>query len=177
MLKPPKTLLQHSVRHGNGLVVFGLTGATCAVDLQAVQEIMHMARLSKPSGLPSVLAGFLNLGRRAIPIIRLHRLLGVPEPPHGLYTQILIFRETRGLPVGWIVDRVTQIVSRPQAEIMPVPENQCFKDCVVGTFSLNGANVTLLSPERVLLEQERQSIREFAEIEQARLRELDVPKS
>ena len=132
-----------------------------------------MARLSSPTGLPSVLAGFLNLGQRPIPVIRLHRLLDLPESGHGLYTQILIFRESNGICVGWIVDRVTQIVSKLRANVIPVPVNQCFKDCADGTFSLNDSNVTILSQGRVLLEKERQTIWEFAEVEQKRLRELE----
>lgn len=181
--QPPsreKTVPQISecrVGRSDRLVVFQLGSVACAVELDAVQEITLMARLSNPGVLPSVLAGFLNLGLRAIPVIRLHRLLGVPEPTPGLYAQILIFRETHGLSVGWIVDRVTQIIATPRADIMPVPENQCFKDCAAGTFNLNDANVTILAPDRVLLEKERQSICEFAEIEQARLRELDVSES
>jgi purine-binding chemotaxis protein CheW len=173
-VKAVPQIFEHSVGRSDRLVVFQLGCATCAIDLDAVQEITLMAHLTIPSGLPTVLAGFLNLGQRAIPVIRLHRLFDVPEPAHGLYTQILIFRETHGLAVGWIVDRVTQIITAPQSDIMPVPENQCFKDCATGAFNLNEANVTILSPDRVLLEKERQSIREFAEIEQARLRELEA---
>ena len=134
-----------------------------------------MARLSTVTGMPSLLAGFLNLGQRPIPIIRLHRLLDLPESTHALYTQILIFRESNGLAVGWIVDRVTQIISPPQ--VMPVPDHHSFKGCAEGTFSLNDANVTILSPARVLLEKERQAIREFSEMEQARLRELEGVRS
>ncbi len=132
-----------------------------------------MAELSRPTGLPSILAGFLNLARRPIPVIRMHRLLEVPESDYGLYTQIVIFREGRGTSVGWIVDQVIQIASILPQDIMPVPVDECFKDCATGTFALNDRNVTILAPERVLLEKERQSIARFQEVEEARLRELD----
>jgi purine-binding chemotaxis protein CheW len=154
-------------------VVFHLGAELLAVDASSVREIALMARLSTPGGLPSVLAGFLNLAGRPVPIVRLHRLFGIPEPAHGLYTQIMILRDTGGNSVGWIVDRVAQMATLSAADIMAVPENECFKDCAKGVFSLGGANVSIIDPERLLLEKERQCLAEFRDMEQARLRELE----
>jgi purine-binding chemotaxis protein CheW len=154
-------------------VVFHLGTELLAVDASAVREIALMARLSTPGGLPSVLAGFLNLAGRSVPIVRLHRLFGIPEPAYGLYTQIMILRDTGGNSVGWIVDRVAHMATVSDADIMAVPENECFKDCAKGVFSLGGANVSLIAPERILLEKERQCLAEFRDMEQARLRELE----
>lgn len=155
------------------LVVFRMEQSLFAVELEAVQEIALMARLSTPPGLPPILAGFLTVGRRPIPVVRLHRLLDVTESACGLYTPILLFRERNGVSAGWIVDRVMQILSLPRAELLPVPADRCFQNCAIATFLSNGTNVTLLSPDRLLLEQERQSMLTFQGIEQARLRELE----
>ena len=56
---------------------------------------------------------------------------------------------------------------------MSVPENECFKDCAKGVFAFNGARVSIIGPERVLLEKERQCVAEFQRMEQARLSELE----
>ncbi|MEA3209786.1 MAG: purine-binding chemotaxis protein CheW [Chthoniobacter sp.] len=154
------------------VVLFRLGSELLAVDASAVQEITLLARLSTPSGLPSVLAGFLNLADRPIPIVRLHRLLDLSEPVHGLYTQILILRDQDGNSVGWIVDRVVNVLTVRQPEIMTVPENQCFKDCTEGVFTFNDLQVSIIAPGRVLLEKERQCVNEFRDMEQERLREL-----
>lgn len=148
-----------------------------AVDASKVQEITLMARLSTPGGLPSILAGFLNLANRPIPIIRLHRLLDLAEPVHGLYTQILIVRDQDGNSFGWIVDRVVNVVTVRLAEIMHLPENQSFKECAKGTFTFDESNVSILAPDCVLLEKERQRIDEFRDKEQERLRDLEGPES
>jgi purine-binding chemotaxis protein CheW len=132
-----------------------------------------MARLSTPAGLPSVLAGFLNLAGCPIPIIRLDRLFALPEPLYGLYTQIIILRDGDEKSIGWIVDRVAHVVPVQDSDIMAVPENECFKDCTKGVFTFSGAHVSLIAPERVLLEKERQCIAELRNMEQARLRELE----
>jgi purine-binding chemotaxis protein CheW len=154
-------------------VLFHLGPELFAVGASAVREIALMARLSTPGGLPSVLAGFLNLAGRPIPVIRLHRLFDLPEPVYGLYTQILILRDGDGDSIGWIVDRVEHVVTVRDADIMAVPENECFKDCTRGVFTFNGAHVSIIVPERVLLEKERRRIMEFQNMEVARLRDLE----
>jgi purine-binding chemotaxis protein CheW len=159
------------------VILFRLGSELLAVDARTVREITLMASLSIPSGLPSVLAGFLNLAGRPIPIIRLHRLLDRPEPLHGLYTQILILGDGEGSSVGWIVDRVAHVVTLREAEIMAVPDKQCFKDCTTGVFTFNETQVSIIAPDRVLLEKERQCINQFRDMEQERLRELELSGS
>ena len=155
------------------MAIFYVSAELFAVDASAVKEITLMARLSTPSGLPAVIAGFLNIAQRPIPIIRLHRLLGIPEPTLGLYTQILILRDGARASVGWIVDRVVQVIRLPQQEVLPVPENHCFQNCATGLFAANDTSVSILAPDRVLLEQERRCMLDFQAMEQERLRELE----
>jgi len=155
------------------LAIFHLGGEALAVDSSTVQEIALMARLSKPNGLPSLIAGFLNLAQQAIPIIRLDRLLRLPEPKFELYTQILVLHDDAGASMGWIVDRVAQIAPVRLDEVLPVPENHCFGDCARGVFVRNDSSVSILAPERILLERERRCVLEFQEREQERLRELE----
>lgn len=155
------------------LTIFHLGDELLAVEAGAVQEITLMARLSKPSGLPLVIAGFLNVAQQAVPIIRLHRLLDLPEPPLGLYTQILLLRGAAGPSLGWIVDRVAQVVRIQQDDLLPVPENHCFRDSAKGIFTINDTSVSLLVPDRMLLEQEQRCLLAFQAREQERLRELE----
>lgn len=167
-------IVKESGKHGQrAIVVFGLGSEVFGVEASKVQEIMLMAHLSTPGGLPPVLAGFLNLGNRPIPVIQLHRLLELSEPVHGLYTHILILRDQEGGTVGWIVDRVANVVTVAATEIMAVPEKQCFKDCTEGIFTFNKTHVSLLAPDRILLEKERLCIDRFREMEQQRLRDLE----
>jgi purine-binding chemotaxis protein CheW len=156
------------------LAIFHLGDEVLAVEASAVQEITLMARLSRPSGVPALIAGFLNLAQRPIPILRLDRLLRVPESKLGLYTQILVLREAAGAPVGWIVDRVAQIIPVRLEDVLPVPENHCFRDCATGVITRNDTSISILAPERVLLEQERRCIEDFQAREQERLRELEI---
>jgi purine-binding chemotaxis protein CheW len=163
-----------STSHGRLiLTVFHLDGNGFAVEASAVREITFMAQLSTPVGLPPMIAGFLNLAQCPIPVIRLRRLLGLPESTPGLYSQILILRDGDAPPVGWIVDGVTQIIPLRREEILPVPANHCFRDCATGIWTANGNSISILAPSRVLLEQERRCMMDFQAREQERLQELE----
>ena len=61
------------------VLIFHTSGLDCAFPLEAVQEIVPMATLYCPPGMPSGLAGFLDLRGTAVPIIRVDRLFDLPS--------------------------------------------------------------------------------------------------
>jgi purine-binding chemotaxis protein CheW len=154
------------------LLVFHLGGLDCAFPLEAVREIVPMALLSSPPGLPSGLAGFLDLRGTAIPILRLDRLFDLPEQQPGLYTPFIILRGA-DTPIGVLVGAVQQIVRASGASFLPLPEEHLFHGCATATVEVNGNVVHLLAPECILLENERRLLREFQGMAQGRLRHLE----
>ena len=95
------------------LMVFHLAGQAYALPLRELQEVVPMAELFRPPGLPSVLAGFLNLAGTAIPVLRLDRLFELPEPVLGLYTPLLLLRHP-DYQVALLVDKVSEILAVPR---------------------------------------------------------------
>jgi purine-binding chemotaxis protein CheW len=155
------------------LVVFHASGLDCAFPLQTVKEIVPMAMLSTPPGLAPCLAGFLNLRGTAIPILRLDRLFDFPEQRAGLYTPLIILR-TGDSPAGVLVASVRRIVSAAPAAFLPLPENHIFRDCAIASIDVSGDIIYLLSPERILLENERSLLAELQAMEQERLRRAKI---
>jgi purine-binding chemotaxis protein CheW len=153
-------------------MVFHLAEQAYALPLRAVQEVVPLASLSQPPGLPSVLAGFLNLGGTAVAVVRLDRLFGLPDQPVGLYTPLLILRQVDP-PIALLVDRVSEILTIPQEAILPLRENHSFNDCAEGVATVGARVILLLSAQRILLDKEQQCLAEFQDREQARLRELE----
>jgi purine-binding chemotaxis protein CheW len=154
------------------LLVFHTSGQECAVPLDAVQEVVPMALLSTPPGLPSLLAGFLDLGGTAIPIVRLDRLFDLPEQPPGLYTPLLVLRGCGDGPTGILVGGVRKIAAVTQSSFVTLPPKQVFHDCAVAEVEIDGSLVHLLSPERILLENERRMLAGIQAMAQQRLRHL-----
>jgi purine-binding chemotaxis protein CheW len=155
------------------LLIFHSSGLGCAFPLEAVLEIVPIAQLSTPPGLPSILAGFLDRSGTAIPIVLLDRLFNLPEQPRGLNTPFIILRGVDS-PVGFLVGAVRQIVSTTSATFLPLPEKHLFHDCATATVEVDGDVFHLLSPERILLENERRMLAEFQIVAQDRLRRLEL---
>src|SRR5277367_4272563 len=113
------------------LLVFHASGLSCAFALDAVREIVPMATLSTPPGLPSGLAGFLDLRGNAVPIVRLDRLFDLREQRPGLHTPMIILRGISG-PIGILVDSVRSIVPAPAWRLLDISEDHTFRGCATG---------------------------------------------
>jgi purine-binding chemotaxis protein CheW len=165
--------MPRSSENPQSLLVFRVSGLGCAFPLEAVLEVVAIAELSAPPGLPSMLAGFLDRAGTAIPILLLDRLFHLPEQVRGLHTPFLILRGVDS-PIGFLVGTVQRIVSTTAASLLPLPEKHLFQDCALATVEVDGEPYYLLSPERILLEQERRVVAEFQMAAQDRLCCLEV---
>lgn len=155
------------------LLVFSASGLDCAFPLEAVQEVVPMALLSVPPGLPSGLAGFLDLRGTAVPIVRMDRLFDLAEQIPGLYTPFIILRGG-GAPTGVLVNAVREILRLEVKAFLPLPEDQIFHACATSALELDGSLVYLLSPERILVEHERSLLAGFQAVAQTRLNHLEA---
>lgn len=157
------------------LLLFRLGGERCGIHLEKIQEVVPMASLARPPGLPMMLEGFLNLRGMATPVLRLDRLFRLPPWSPGLYTPLVILRG-KPHPIALLVDRVDSIHSAPESALLPVQAEHCFNDCTEADVLLEpgSAPVHLLSSERLLLEQEQSRIAELRATAQQYLQELEA---
>lgn len=168
----PARPVRKSWQGQRSLLVFLLSGQQYGIPLQDLREIVAIPQLSRYPGLPDILAGFLNLGGIAIPVLRLDRLFGVPDQVPGIYTPLIVLRHPDS-HLALMVEKVSHIVSVSEDVIVPVPDHHSFNDCVVGVATLTDRIVLILSTERLLLEKEQQCLAEFQDREQMRLRTLE----
>jgi purine-binding chemotaxis protein CheW len=156
----------------HNVLIFNLSGRNCAFPLDAVREIVPMARLSSPPGMPSGLAGFLDLRGAAIPIIRLDRLFDLPEQQPGLYTPIIVLRGILA-PIGILAASVRGVVRKPATPLLDLPEGGTFHGCAIGAMDLDGDIVHLLSPAALLLRNEDRLVADYSAMTEARRRHLE----
>jgi len=155
------------------LVVFSLAETFCALDLGKVREILPTAELSAPPGMPDLLAGFLNLGGTAVPVLRLGRLFQMPVKEPGLYEHLILLRDSR--PLALLVDRVDEVRTCSEDALRPVGEKNSFNDCVQSQFTHKDRTIHVLALDRLLLKEEEARLTELRDLEQKRLRELAWP--
>jgi purine-binding chemotaxis protein CheW len=153
------------------ILIFELSGLGCAFPLEAVQEIVPMARLSAPPGLPSGLAGFLNLRGVAIPIVRLDRLFDLPDQQRGMYTPLIVLRGVLA-PIGILANYVRGIAQISAANLLDIPADRTFGSCATAAVQVDGDSIQLLSPSALLEANEDRMLADYSAMSQARLQHL-----
>jgi len=154
------------------LVTFRAAGRSCALPLEAVQEVVPLAALSRPPGLPWIIEGLLNLDGSAVPVLRFDRLLGLPEQDPGLHSQLVVLRAER--PIALLVESAGEVLPATDEMLMPVRATETFNGCLEAELLVGDRVYHLFSAERLLLEQERKKLEEFREMEQKRLEGLMI---
>ncbi|WP_142847608.1 chemotaxis protein CheW [Telmatospirillum sp. J64-1] len=149
---------------------FQLSDRVCALPADSVREIVPMADLARPPGMPATLQGMLDLGGQAIPVLRLALLLGLREVPPTLSTVIIVLRE----PLALMADEARALRRLPLSVWKPAEAENSFNGCADGFLSAPNGGIHRLDPRRLLLEAERHRIESLREQEQARLALLDV---
>ncbi|MFT4253282.1 MAG: chemotaxis protein CheW [Caulobacter sp.] len=152
-------------------VTFRAGALEAALPQAAVAEILPLPELVAAPGAPRVLAGFVNLGGEAVAALALDRLLDAEggEPAPALYRHLVRLRPLAGAPsVTLIVDRVGDAAARAQ-ETQPVDEAESLGGCVAQTALIDGRLTPVLSPEHLLLAEEKARLDEFARRAQDRL--------
>jgi purine-binding chemotaxis protein CheW len=154
------------------LLLFQTSGLNCAFPICEVREIVPMARLSAPPGLPSGLAGFLDLRGTATPIIRMDKLFDLAEQKPGLHTPMIILRG-RECPMGLLVNSVRGIVPAGTEAALDLPEERTFQGCATAVLQVDGDPVHLLSAVALLEANERRILSDYSAQAQVRLRQLE----
>ncbi|MBP0443419.1 chemotaxis protein CheW [Roseomonas sp. SSH11] len=137
------------------VVLFALGSLACALPREAVRALLPLPRLDTPPGLPAPMAGFLNLGGTAVPVVELARLLGVPPGEPHPYRHLILLERPDGLagPVALLVDRVAD-VAPAGLPLRPAEEGLSIGDVVAGAVEAGGRVAHLLDPIRLFLAQE-----------------------
>jgi purine-binding chemotaxis protein CheW len=149
---------------------FTLAGEHCALDCAHVREILPLPALGKPPGLPPAIEGVIGLGDRAVPLLRLDRLLGLPDARASAYQHVLLLRQEPALAL--LVDRVTEIARIGEDRIHALEESDSFNGCVGAEIRTDGPTVHCLVLERLLTRRERGALAAFQAREEARLRDV-----
>lgn len=131
-------------------VLFAAGGGAFALPHTAVRALLPLPRLDAPPGLPPPLAGFLNLGGEAVPVLDLARLLdAAPGAPHP-YRHLVLLAEGR---LALLVDRALDVLPAG-LPLRPVEPGRSLNGLVTGALEVEGVTAHLLDPGRLLLAEE-----------------------
>jgi purine-binding chemotaxis protein CheW len=151
------------------VLVFELARETAAIPIESAHSIVHMTRLDRPPGLPAVLEGVLNLAGTAVPVIRLERVLGLSAEDTGLFSMLIVMKGVSAGMTALLVGRVHEVLSVADGSRVDASREHSFNAFAEGAVIAVGRTIHLLSPERILLEGERQILSDFQAQAQRRL--------
>jgi purine-binding chemotaxis protein CheW len=103
------------------LVVFELNHEYYAVDIAAVESIIKVPPITMVPHTLDYVEGVINLRGNVLPVIALHKRLGLPQQPLTKNSRIVVVM-TDALKVGMIVDVVSEVLSVP-FEVVERPPN------------------------------------------------------
>jgi purine-binding chemotaxis protein CheW len=165
---------------GLQIITFDVNGTACALRRDQVRELLPLPRLWRPPALPRPVAGFFNLGGKAVPVIRLDALFGLEENQEGgeaaLYRHLILVQVLgQPAPAALLADRVLDVANIAADQLSPVREGSSLNGCVEAEITLGSRLVHLLSLERLLFAEEQQALAELGRHAQNRLGEWTVP--
>lgn len=103
------------------LVTFEVASEEFAVDILVVHEINRMMELTRVPHSPPEVEGVINLRGRIIPVLDLRRRFGLPAGERGETNRIVVV-EVHGRVIGFIVDRVHEVLRIPASIVDSAPE-------------------------------------------------------
>ncbi|GIE80352.1 chemotaxis protein CheW [Actinoplanes philippinensis] len=128
-----------------------MAGERYAFPMQRVQEIIRMPAVVKvPLGPPS-LEGLANLRGRVLPVVSLRTCCTMEQTEHDETTRVIVV--DGGVPLGFVVDRVSSVISIDPQQVEPAESVQSTvnSDVLVGVIkSGEGEMTTVLDVDRLI---------------------------
>jgi purine-binding chemotaxis protein CheW len=132
------------------LVSFVVGAEEFAVDILAVQEINRMMPLTRVPQSPADVEGVINLRGKIIPVLDLRQRFGMEKGERDGHNRIVVV-EVRGRVLGFVVDRVNEVLRIPKSIVDPAPtmSSTIRSDFIQGVGKLEDRLLILLDLDRL----------------------------
>jgi purine-binding chemotaxis protein CheW len=155
------------------LLLFEVGGHNYAIDHHAVRALLPLPKLWRPPSLPRVVAGYADIGGRAVPVLALGSILGgAAQTEPGIYSHLILLA-ARGdrAETALLVDRAETLHRVERRDISKAAEHDSLNGCVEGEVEIDGRLFHILDPEKLLLAQEKAALAELGEEAERRMAE------
>jgi purine-binding chemotaxis protein CheW len=138
-------------RSGKFLTFF-LAGEEYGIEILKVHEIIGLLPITRVPQTRKFMRGVINLRGKVIPIFDARLKFGMPAI-EGTNETCIIVVHIRGVEVGVIVDRVSEVVDIPEGEVEPPPSFGAGynTEYILGIGKTQGRVKILLNIDRMLL--------------------------
>ncbi|BBO79237.1 chemotaxis protein CheW [Desulfosarcina widdelii] len=136
------------------LVGFVIGEELFGVDILTVQEIIRDATITPIPDAPDFLEGVINLRGSIIPVIDLRKRLKLVRIEDLKTDPWIVILAVEGRMTGFVVDRVTKVLTVPDASIKPPPDIVVAglkSQYIQGVCKMDQRLLILLNFERILM--------------------------
>ena len=91
------------------------------IDISHINEIIAMMDITEIPRTPEFVEGVINLRGSIIPIVDVRSKFGLKKRDHDMNTAIII-NEVNGVGIGFIVDRVEDVLTLDNEDLSEAPE-------------------------------------------------------
>ena len=154
--------------HGGKFLSFFLNDEEYGIEILKVQEIIGMLPITRVPSTPEFVKGVINLRGKIIPVTDLRSRFGMDEHETTAETCTIVVH-TAGLEIGFIVDKVSEVLDISDSEIEDVPSfgAEVGTDYLLGIGNTNGRVTLLLDIERILTTQDRLDLQSVSALQAA----------
>lgn len=141
------------------LVSFVIENEEFGVDILKVQEIIRTVEITRVPKSPEFVEGVINLRGKIVPVIDLRKRFGIGRKERDNETRIIVV-ELVDKVVGFLVDRVKEVIRVEKSVIEPPPEltTSINSNYITGVAKLQDRLLILLDLNRVLSSDEQEKL-------------------
>jgi len=101
-------------------LTFGVAGEEYGIGIGYVTEIVGMQRIMEVPDVPAFIKGVINLRGKVIPVMDVRCRFHMAEKPYTERTVIIVL-DIDSIPVGLVVDNVSEVLEIPETQIDQPP--------------------------------------------------------
>ncbi len=146
-----------SARAGNGaqFLTFSAAGATYALGIAAIKEIIEFGHITAVPLMPPFIRGIINLRGAVVPVIDLAARLGFDSATPDRRTCVVVVEVPQGgemFELGLVVDGVSEVLELDAGALEPAPSfGATIRSDFIGAMArIRDRFVIVLRPEQVL---------------------------
>ena len=134
--------LEEDTQKGKYLT-FSLDREFYGIEILHVTEIIGVQTITEVPDMPEHIRGIINLRGKIIPVMDVRLRFKKPLQAYNDRTCVIVV-EIGQLSIGLIVDRVSEVIAIPHAEIVPTPEMKQVSHTYIKGIGKVGAEVKLI---------------------------------
>lgn len=142
-------------------LTFAIGEQSYGIDIKYVTEIIGIQSITEVPELPNYICGIINLRGKIIPVMDVRLRFKKQFRTYNDRTCIIVV-DISNISVGLIVDLVSEVLTIPEADIVPPPEiNQGTHRFIRGIGKVNQEVKLILDCDKLLNEDELEQLEDF----------------